>query len=325
MISASRVSNQLISPLAIWVGLIVFFAFSCSEQPTTPNFETKLVVNGFLKLGSGVDSVTVSRTIPINQKFDLSISRVTDAVVLLRPAGGRWQQLLQYPPWPVKDDQGSVIGYVGGVYYLPIDSLRIEAGETYELSVSALGQTVKAATTVPDQIAILEMNRGSNFGERPLFLSGDTIEYISGASFADPPFFTVFWQHVPGVTIYRMIADADNGVFDNIIRDTTTAANIFKEDLEKREEPFGFNLADDPQLQPMKARVIWLYFYYYGWHTMRLLATDAVYAQYMQGQLGDNQITETPRSNIQGGFGVFASYSETNFRVYVKKGPWSEP
>ena len=305
--------------------IFLLMLYSCSEQPTAPKFEAKLVVNGFLKLDAGVDSITVSRTIPIDQKFDLSISRVTDALVQIRPYGGRWRQLLQYPPVPVKDEQGNVVAQIGGVYYLPVDSLRIAAGETYELSVAALGQTVSAETTVPNAIAILEMNRGSDFSERPLFFSGDTVEYVSGASFADPPFFTVFWQHVPGVTIYRMIADADLGEFANLIRDTTTAANIFKEDLEKREEPFGFNLAYDPQLQPMKARIIWLYFYYYGWHTMRLLATDAVYARYQQGQFGEGQINETPRGNVQGGFGVLASYAETDFRVYVKKGPRSEP
>lgn len=306
--------------------LALMLAFSaCSEQPTEPNFETRLVVNGFLKLGSGVDSVTVSRTIPIGQKFDLSISRVSDALVQIRPAGGRWQQLLPYPPQPAPDGSGNVTAQIGGVYYLPVDSLRIAAGVTYELRATALGQTVTAQTTVPGQIEILEMNRGSNFGERPLFFSGDTVEYVSGASFADPPFFTVFWEHVPTVTIYRVIADADSGDFAHLIRDTTTAANIFKEDLEEREEPFGFNLAYDPQLQPMKARIIWLYFYYYGWHTMRVLATDAAYARYMQGQFSEGQINETPRTNVQGGFGVFASYSETRFRVYVKKGPGSEP
>lgn len=312
------------------ITIVAFFFFilavvSCSEEPTAPNFEPKLVVNGFLKRGSGVDSITVSRTVSIDQKFDPTLSRVTDAVVRIRRAGGRWQQLAQYPPAPVRDAQGNVIAQVGGVYYLPKDSLEITAGATYELNVSAFGQNVTAQTTVPEQIELVEMNRGEQLGNRPLFFSGDTIEYVSGASFADTPFFTVFWQHVPKVTIYRMIADADNGAFTNLIRDTTTAANIFKEDLKDREEPFGFNIADDVNLQPMRGRIIWLYFYYYGWHTMRLLAVDEAYAVYQQGQFAEGQVQETPRSNIVGGFGVFASYSELTWRVYVKKGPRSEP
>ncbi len=305
--------------------LLMTVFISCSEQPTAPNFEPKLVVNGFLKLGSGVDSIMVSRTVPIDQKFDPALSRVTDAVVRIRRAGGRWQQLAQYPPAPIRGAQGNVIAQTGGVYYLPKDSLEVEAATTYELSVAALGQHVTAQTTVPEQLEIIEMNRGERFGERPLFFDDDTIEYVSGASFADAPFFTVFWNHVPNVTIYRMLADADNGEFANVIRDTTTAANIFKEDLEKREEPFGFNIADDVNLQPMRGRIIWLYYYFYGWHTMRLLAVDEAYARYQQGQFAEEQIQETPRSNINGGFGVFASYSEVSWRVYVKKGPLSEP
>lgn len=310
--------------------VVVYFAallvfVSCSEEPTAPDFKPKLVVNGFLKLGSGVDSITVSRTVPIAQKFDPAISRVTDAIVRVRPVGGRWQQLAQYPPAPVRDAQGNVIAQVGGVYYLPQDSLTVAAGMTYELSVSAFGESVTAQTTVPEQITVVEMNRGERLGNRPLFFSGDTIEYVSGASFADTPFFTVFWNHVPNVTIYRMIADADNGDFTNLIRDTTTAANIFKEDLKDREEPFGFNIADDVNLQPMRGRIIWLYYYFYGWHTMRLLAVDEAYAIYQQGQFAEGQVQETPRSNITGGFGVFASYSEVTWRVYVKKGPRSEP
>lgn len=298
---------------------------SCSEQPTAPDFEAKLVVNGFLKLGSGVDSITVSRTVPIAEEFALYRSRVTDAEVRIRRAGGHWQQLAQYPPAPIRDAQGNIIAQVGGVYYLPRDSMEVEAGVTYELTVAALGQQVTAHTTVPEQLELVEMNRGERFGERPLFFDGDTLEYVSGASFADPPFFTVFWKHVPSVTIYRMIADAENGDFANIIRDTTTAANIFKEDLEKREEPFGFNIAGDFNLQPMRGRVIWLYFYYYGWHTMRLLAMDEAYASYQQGQFAEGQILESPRSNIHGGYGVFASYSEVNWRVFVQKGSLSEP
>lgn len=298
---------------------------ACSEQPTAPNFEPKLVVNGFLKLGAGVDSIAVSRTVPIDQKFDPSLSRVTNAVVRVRRAGARWHQLAQYPPAPIKDAQGNVIAQVGGIYYLPKDSLEVEAGATYELSVEALDQKVTAQTTVPQQIEIVEMNRGERFGDRPLFFSGDTIEYVSGASFADQPFFTVFWRHVPNVTIYRMIADADNGDFANVIRDTTTAANIFKEDLKDREEPFGFNIANDVNLQPMRGRIIWLYYYFYGWHTMRLLAVDEAYAIYQQGQFAEGQVQESPRSNINGGYGVFASYSEVNWRVFVKKGPRSEP
>ncbi len=301
----------------------LFAVVSCSEQPTAPNFKPKLVVNGFLKRGSGVDSITVSRTVPIDQKFDPTVSRVTDAVVRIRRVGERWQQLAQYPP--VRDAGGNVSAKIGGVYYLPKDSLEVAAGATYELSVAAFGEHVTAQTTVPEQVELVEMNRGERLGNRPLFASGDTIEYASGASFADTPFFTVFWNHVPNVTIYRMIADADNGDFTNLIRDTTTAANIFKEDLKDREEPFGFNIADDVNLQPMRGRIIWLYFYYYGWHTMRLLAVDEAYAIYQQGQFAEGQIQETPRSNIVGGYGVFASYSEITWRVYVKKGPRSEP
>lgn len=290
--------------------LLTCVCLSCSEQPNAPDFEPKLVVNGFLKLGSGVDSITLSRTVPIEQKFDPSLSRVTDAVVRIRRAGERWHQLAPAG---------------GGVYYLPKDSLEVQASVTYELSVEALGQQVTAQTTAPEQIEVVEMNRGERLGERPLFFSGDTIEYVSGASFADAPFFTVFWKHVPNVTIYRMIADADNGEFANLIRDTTTAANIFKGNLEDREEPIGFNIADDVNLQLMHHRINWLDFYYYGWHTMRLLAVDEAYTIYQQGQFAEGQIQETPRSNIIGGFGVFGSYSELNWRVYVKKGPRSEP
>ena len=85
------------------------------------------------------------------------------------------------------------------------------------------------------------------------------------------------------------------------------------------------DIAFDPARLPMYARVVWIYFNYYGWHTMRLLATDSVYTRYNLGQFNENEIREMPRSNIQGGFGVFASYSERNFRVYIKKGPLSEP
>jgi len=296
--------------------LCTFALLSCSEQPIEPPFSEKLVVNGYLRLGSGVDSIVVSKTIAIEQKFDAASSRVSGAIVRLRRAGDHWFTLAEYPP--------AIIG-AGGVYFLPAESLRVESGQTYELQVTALGQTVTASTTVPPQISLLEVNRGLRYGDRPLFASGDTIEYVSGKSFADAPFFSLFWSPLPGVKLYRVIADADNHDFSNIIRDTTTAANIFKGDLKKREEPFGFNIAYTPDFNPQRARISWLYFSYYGWHTLRLLAMDEAYTRYMQGQLDDNSQKEMPKSNILGGYGIFASYSEVNLRVYVKKGPRSEP
>lgn len=319
-----QIVNEVRFPIFI-IFVICFALVSCSGQPTEPAFEEKLVVNGFLKAGGGVDSIMVSKTIPIEEKFDAAISRVRGAVVRVRRAGDRWFTLAEYPPAIVRDDQGNVIDEVGGIYFLPPESLRVESGQTYELSVAALGLEVGAQTTVPPQISIVEMNRGERYGDRPLFASGDTVEYVSGKSFADAPLFSVFWPPLPGVTIYRIIADADNGDFSNIIRDTTTAANIFKGDLEKREEPFAFNIAYTPDYNPMRGQISWLYFYFYGWHTMRLLAMDEAYAIYMQGQFDDNPIRETPKSNIAGGFGIFASYSEVTLRVYVAKGPKSEP
>lgn len=321
-----QIANEVrFSLVFIFCSAISFALLSCSGQPTEPDFEEKLVVNGFLKAGSGVDSIVVSKTIPIEEKFDAAISRVRGAVVRVRRASDRWFTLAEYPPAIVRDAQGNVIDEIGGIYFLPPESLRVESGQTYELSVAALGQEVGAQTTVPPQISIVEMNRGERFGDRPLFASGDTVEYVSGKSFADAPLFSVFWPPLPGVTIYRIIADADNSDFSNIIRDTTTAANIFKGDLDEREEPFAFNIAYTPVYNPMRGQISWLYFYFYGWHTMRLLAMDEAYAIYMQGQFDDNPIREMPKSNIAGGYGIFASYSEVTLRAYVAKGPRSEP
>ncbi|RIK81795.1 hypothetical protein DCC62_01585 [candidate division KSB1 bacterium] len=167
-----QIVNEVRFPIFI-IFVICFALVSCSGQPTEPAFEEKLVVNGFLKAGGGVDSIMVSKTIPIEEKFDAAISRVRGAVVRVRRAGDRWFTLAEYPPAIVRDDQGNVIDEVGGIYFLPPESLRVESGQTYELSVAALGLEVGAQTTVPPQISIVEMNRGERYGDRPLFASGD--------------------------------------------------------------------------------------------------------------------------------------------------------
>ncbi|MDZ7269680.1 MAG: DUF4249 domain-containing protein [candidate division KSB1 bacterium] len=308
-------------PPAASLLLLVMAAFllACSEQPTEPVFAEKLVVNGFLRLGGGVDSIVVSRTVAIEERFDVAHSRVRGALVRLRRQNDRWFTLRERHT--AAGDSVSL----PGVYFLPPESLQVESGQTYELQVTALGQTVTAQTTVPPQISLLEANRGLRYGDRPLLASGDTVEYVSGKSFADAPLFSLFWPPLPGVSLYRVIADADNNDFRNLIRDTTTAANIFKGDLQQRKEPFGFNIAFTPDYNPMRARISWLYFNYYGWHTIRLLAMDEAYARYMQGQLDDGAQREMPKSNIVGGYGILASYSEVKLRVYLKKGPRSEP
>ena len=51
-------SNLRLFPIALSCCVISWL--SCSTQPTEPSFQERLVVNSFLKVGEGIDSVFVS-------------------------------------------------------------------------------------------------------------------------------------------------------------------------------------------------------------------------------------------------------------------------
>ena len=63
---------------------------------------------------------------------------------------------------------------------------------------------------------------------------------------------------------------------------------------------------------------MWLYFDYYGYNLMTFQATSESYFNYFSGDPVGQNIYLLPKSNFEGGLGVFYSNNSASFAVYVE-------
>ena len=62
----------------------------------------------------------------------------------------------------------------------------------------------------------------------------------------------------------------------------------------------------------------WLFFNYYGLQLITVQATDNNYFEYLKGDPLAQNIYTMPKSNIDGGYGLFSSTYANFFFVYLK-------
>jgi hypothetical protein len=262
--------------------VIVFLLLGC-EETLEPEFESKLVVNAELKAGRGIDSVFVSWTAEITERFDTGAQRATGATVKINHI-----QLAEYPTAP-------------GVYYLPDPTFVVQSGQTYNLEIIAGEELVTSSTTAPEPFQFLAEG----------IQNGDTMQYVPGTSWFSPAFFILTWYNYPGALVYRIVSDADSANKNTFIEDDRDEANVFKGDPEDRTNPAIWWASDN------FARINWMFFNYSGWHTVSVSAMDDNYYQYRSG-LNFNQFNgQNFNQIIKNGYGVFTSSSSDSIRIYV--------
>jgi hypothetical protein len=136
-------------------------------------YKEQVVVQSFIYEGGGIDSVILHYTTPLTEAYNDSVFAVTDADVRVSVDGREFR--LQ---------PGAKLGR----YFLPADSLIIEGGKTYYLSVMVKNHVVTAATTVPMPIhyidvdsslpptKVLELDTSNAFGFYYLLTAGPVDE-----------------------------------------------------------------------------------------------------------------------------------------------------
>jgi hypothetical protein len=110
-------------------------------EPVGIPYVERIVVRGIIETGSIIDSIQITRTLPINEVYSIESAAITEAVVTVRSGSGTTRQFQ----------------YAGGGFYRQTaagDKLVAVSGETYTLNVDWHGRHVTATTVAPTRVSI---------------------------------------------------------------------------------------------------------------------------------------------------------------------------
>lgn len=263
--------------------LVLGVIFIGCENPTEYQFHPQLTLNAELKAGFPIDSVFLSWSSAITERYDTEDKKVSGANITMNGI-----QLLEYSA-----DRG--------VYYYPDQNYLVQEGMTYTIEVKAGTESVSSVTTVPHRFRFTSLG----------VTDGDTIRYVPGTSFFSDEFFTIVWPDYQDSRIYRIISVADSAIEANFIEDDRPEAEIFKGEKGDRKNPGMWWVADQ------YVRINWMYFNWTGWHSIIISAMDENYYYYRQGILFGEQDGQNFNEVVKSGLGLFCSSASDTLRIYV--------
>ena len=296
----------------------------CNIQDGDEPYEKKFVVFGNIQANLPmVDTLFVSRTASLDEEIDADELWIANANVKISSKDGNE---IAYP----------VTGKPGR--YLTRKDYVYRPGTKYNLTVEVDGKTLTAETTTPEKMEIGSINNSNyqckeesipvtyiNTNNAKMTAVGliatgtiDTVTYRSGecftASFASYPLFKIDFN----VEDYNSNGFRDS-TFINLIYDTTRVYQLWKgayfrdeNNNPYRQNPFVWTVETAP------VNMSWLFFNYYGLQLITVQATDNNYFEYLKGDPLAQNIYTMPKSNIDGGYGLFSSTYANFFFVYLK-------
>ena len=104
------------------------------DNTTEYEFIPQLTVNGELKAGYPIDSISLTWSADITERYDTPEQLVSNADVRING-----MTLMEYSNFK-------------GVYYYPDTTYLVQNGETYRLEINAGGDQVYSETTVPEPL-----------------------------------------------------------------------------------------------------------------------------------------------------------------------------
>jgi len=123
------------------ISVLVFISFSCENidvADTKLEFKEKIVVRAELISDSTFAGVLFTRTLPVDEQYDLTKAEIKDAVSYLKING------VQIVP----------LHYSGNGLYKPLYDLKFFSGSTVELFGHVKGKSVYSKTLIPESSAI---------------------------------------------------------------------------------------------------------------------------------------------------------------------------
>lgn len=284
--------------ISLLIGAIVLSSCDLYEQD---NYIEQVVVESYQIAMQPMNDVILTRTAPIFEEYNKAERGINDATVIVREVSpsGETSQIVTF----VRTGQG---------VYSPVESgITVKPRYRYELeaTIPSLDTRVSTYTVVPDTFSIKGINstalvyQGPEQFEltlTPSFFPGRQSYYIFTNETLDPE----------NAEFTRFYADADGDredfyrVSSGIINQTSTAQNG---DVVELTFP-------------------WIGVAFYGPNRLRASAIDDNmydYIRSLQIQGGGSTLSpgeiENIISNVEGGIGVFGSYSEVAVEIEVLK------
>jgi len=275
------------------------------------SYEPRIVIEGFLQPGPGVERIRISRNFRIDanlRTLKLALDDSEANVRIIDESTGEEYELSYHPGEYIRD---SFFEYRG-------DDLVIEHGKSYTLEVRATidGRELqaRATTTVPKKgFEIVGINPQS-LPYRPLDEDGEPVN------------FELTLERSPGTTMYMVTVrpdpentGSDYFVYDNPFTDENP------QDVDKDIHDFDYEwdwIQNTPESAGQsRAELFWFFFWFYGEYTIRVYAVDENYMHFLQTfndvQEDDGNFHE-PFFDIEGdGIGVFGSVVADSIKVEV--------
>ncbi len=297
----------------------------------SPDADQQIVVSALLEAGESIPDVSVSRTVPLGEVYDPATAAVRDADVRIVRLGAQ-PDTSRF----AFDPEASRYEHVGF-------SDPVVPGATYRLEVRADGRDLMAETTVPRQFEIVETLPDSAVYQVPQTgpqlrittssVAGRQSVYIARARALLPDEFVEVQDdgetryrslNLPGrfslVPTYRdLFFGCDDAPGGSVICDRDPSLAISGTSGIINETSYIL-LGDGTA----RVNVPWLAFGFYGPAEVSLIALDDAYKAFTEGTanqtgggtLSPGEIPNVP-SNVQGGIGVFGSFSRVTARVKV--------
>lgn len=289
-----RISYRMIGLFSL---IILSFVMSSCADPVPYDYTEEIYIEGFAIAEQPLTKVRVNRTLPVSESFAYGKAAIKDAVVMVKENG------VDIPMTFVDDT-------LGGFYEAIDTNFRVAYNSTYELTVVALGRTLRATATTlaPFKWVVPPKDTITYPGKE-----GETDNFDS---------LKVYWEGQQGIPFYVIgIASVDTAGYGVYLNPPTNEPNErIQNEMHPDESPlrnetirYGFAFVSN-------SPIVWRAFRWYGKQRIYVYAGDNAFREWYQMVGGGFRSQYDYRlSNISGGLGVWAGASVIYGDLFLKK------
>lgn len=291
--------------LSACICLLLFASLGC-DSLSSGEFEPEYVVEAYLEAGKPLSSVRVSQTISVGETYTVEEVAVFDAEVRvhLLDEGGAVESIYRY-------GRSREVGV-----FQPADATaEVLPLRTYELIVEIpnVPHVITSRTTVPADL-------------RVVYTNADTVVFQTQPQFT----FHLSRPFYPGRQSIFVLSTFSTGDVDQLTpfaRGLFDTGDVTLQDLRQRASPI-LNEENFEHLPNGELRVEfpWLAVYFFGSNEVRVQAVDENLHDFLRSQMVQQGGSTLPPGEIpnvlehvEGGNGVFGSYSSASAVVFVER------
>lgn len=293
-VAPNTISYRMNSLLSL---VILSVVMSSCADPVPNDYTEEIYIEGFAIAGLPLTKVRVNRTLPVSESYSIEKAAIKDALVMVKENG------VDIPMTFVEDT-------LGGFYEALDSNFRVAYNSTYDLTVGALGKTLRATATTlaPFQWVVPPKDTITYPGEE-----GSTEIYDS---------LKIYWEGQQGIPLYVLgIESVDTAKYGIYLNPPTIEPNErIQNEMHPDESPlsketirYGFAFVSN-------SPIVWRAFRWFGKQRIHVYAGDNAFREWFQEVGGGFRSQYDYRlSNISGGLGVWAGASVIYGDLFLKK------